>query len=223
MKEPEGSYLDSILPKIPHFDCPHVPQMNVDADEALWQGVPSIELVDTATGARTRLFTTFQACWNDESLFVRFVCEDDRIVATMTEHDDPIYDEDVVELFVSETGRLDSYKEFELSPANVKFDAAIRNNLQGSISVDTGWHADGWNTLLSSVPGQDGRTLRTYVWELPFRNFEGGKPSVGDEWRKNAYRIDRAERSEEDCYSAWSVTGLVDFHKPERFGICRFV
>lgn len=208
------------LPAIPVYLCKlnHSPVSNIE-DERLWKDVPAIHLVDTKLGHTPTLATFVQAFWTTEALYIRFDCEDDRIVSTMTKHDDPIYNEDVVEVFISETGALDTYKEFEQSPTNVLFDAIIHNDLQGNTTALTDWHAEGWLTKVI----QTDETHYCYYWKLPFSNFTGGTPSVMDEWKINFYRIDRGTEEALDQYMAWSPTGAYRFHIPQRFGTIQFI
>jgi hypothetical protein len=191
------------------------------AKDEIWDKIPQIILLDVVTGGTSRLSTTVQAFWSksSESMYFRFVCDDDYMVSTMTNHDDPIYEEDVVEVFISETGSLQDYKEFEVSPTNVKFDAQIRNTPPERLKVSTEWDAAGWKT---EVYWNEDRTQYVSVWELPFANFEGGCPAQGDEWRMNCYRIDRGRSKESDQYTAWSPTGIANFHVPANFGYLRF-
>ncbi|WP_409346403.1 carbohydrate-binding family 9-like protein [Paenibacillus sp. MBLB4367] len=209
------------LPALPTYSCIQKPFAGLPSGtDDVWNGIEAMELLETAGGDKPTLATTVQAFWTEEALYYRFVCEDDRIVATLSGHDAPIYDEDVVEVFLSEACDFGSYKEFEQSPANVLFDATIKNNLDGTIEVNTGWHAAGWET---TVERKENGSQMIYVWKLPFANFEGGTPSPGDEWLMNCYRIDRGATKKDDQYMAWSTTGIVDFHTPKRFGTIRFV
>ena len=209
------------LPSLPTYACvkKQFSGMPKSSDD-IWDGIETMELLEAASCGKPSLATTVQSFWTEEALYYRFVCEDDRIVATLSGHDAPIYEEDVVEVFLSETRDIQSYKEFEHSPANVQFDATIVNNLDGTIKVNTDWHAAGWET---TVEKNADVSVLTYVWKLPFVNFEGSTPSAGDEWLMNCYRIDRGETEQDDQYMAWSQTGIVDFHPPKRFGILRFV
>ncbi|MNI13746.1 hypothetical protein D3C73_669800 [compost metagenome] len=190
------------------------------AQDEIWLNVPKMHLVDTVTGDHPRLTSTAQAFWSQsqQCIYFRFICEDDHVVATMTNHDDPIYNEDVVEVFLSETGSLQQYKEFEVSPTNVKLDAFIRNIPSESLQVALEWHAEGWRTEIEQDPS---RYVST--WAIPFSNFEGGCPSRGDQWRMNCYRIDRGANGNEDQYMAWSPTGAVNFHISSKFGVLEFV
>lgn len=184
-----------------------------------WDGLPSMHLKETVTGSDPgpALATAVEAFWTERALYFRFTCKDDYVRATMTRRDDPIYKEDVVEVFLSPTGSLIEYKEFELSPRNVQFDAHIRN--EGRVAVDTAWDAPGWRTEVFRA-GEQGDW--TCVWELPFAALRVGSPRPGDVWRMNCYRIDRG-KDREDLYLAWSPTGAKNFHIPQRFGRLRFV
>ena len=199
-----------------HIDIDRFPSIS----NSVWDEVTAARLVDVVTGSEPRLSTIFRLFWNREraALYIRFDGEDDHAVANMTEHDDSIYEEDVVELFVSETGDLQTYKEFEVSPANVMFDAVIHNNpVDSPIRVNREWHAIDWKTETYSG---DGKFIS--IWEIPFCNFTGGTPSHGAQWRMNGFRIDRGNNGADE-FTAWSPTGEVQFHIPNRFGYLRFV
>ncbi|MCD9026249.1 carbohydrate-binding family 9-like protein [Cohnella silvisoli] len=184
--------------------------------DEIWLSLPFMELKETESGGPPRLATAVQAYWSQDrsSICFRFVGADDGIVSTFLEHDDPLYMEDVIELFLSETGSMNRYKEFELSPANVKFDADIINDLKSDIQVNRSWHAAGWRTEFDIDQARSGFVS---VWEIPFECFEVGCPSPDDRWTMNCYRIDRSERFGDE-YSAWSPTGKINFHIPECFG-----
>ncbi|WP_187274481.1 carbohydrate-binding family 9-like protein [Paenibacillus sp. N3.4] len=181
-----------------------------------WHRIESISLVEVVTGAAPRLETSVKACWSEEALFIRFMCEDDHTVATMTNRDDPLFLEDVVEVFLDLTGTGEMYYEFEVSPRNVVFDAMIKNDLQGHIDVDTSWDANGLETTVRLE--SNGR--RTYEMKIPFTDI-GQPPSDGIEWRWNAFRIDDDPQGNRH-YWAWSPTGAVQFHLPRKFGILVF-
>lgn len=210
----------------------------VDAENGIWKW-EDIELVDhylreVVTGEKPRLKTCFRACWTADALHIRFECEDDHVVATMERRDDPIYLEDVVEVFVDKSGTGAVYYEFEVSPRNVVFDALIHYN-GGDKEVDVAWDAKGIHTQVS-----DGAVgWRTYDLRIPFADldWERGQehlqelrqehgenqiPHHGAEWRWNLYRIDDDIEGNRH-YWAWSPTGKVDFHMPHRFGTLVFV
>ncbi|MDR6879109.1 carbohydrate-binding family 9-like protein [Bacillus sp. 3255] len=183
-----------------------------------WGNIPSGRLVEVVTGGRPRLETRFRACWTTDALHVRFECEDDHVVATMVRRDDPIYEEDVVEVFLDPKGTGREYYEFELSPRGVEFDALIRNDLEGRIEADIAWDAQGLHTSVSDAA--DG--WRHYELQIPFADLLEGSPLPGTDWGWNVYRIDDDVEGNRH-YWAWSPTGKVNFHIPQRFGTLVFV
>ena len=174
-----------------------------------WESADYAPLCDVVTGAVPTLTTKVAAFYNERGLFVRFVCEDNGIVATMTSFNDPIYEEDVVEMFLDDDGDPATYYEFNVSPIgthlhyvvmapNIKF-ARIEDHIKSRVSVT--------------------ENLWTATVFVPASEFTR-PPQKGRVWRGNFYRIDRGETDE---YSALSPTGKVQFHSPAHFLTIRFI
>lgn len=117
-----------------------------------WKNIEGVRLVDNISGQNPRLKTTVKACWTEDYLHFLFECEDDHIIATYDKRDDPIYYEDVVEIFIDESGKGIHYKEFEVSPRNVVFDALIENRKNQNLIVKEDWDAEGLLTKVISQP-----------------------------------------------------------------------
>jgi hypothetical protein len=172
--------------------------------------------------------TAFRACWSEKRLYLAFHCVDRHIQGTCRQRDDPIYEEEVVEAFLSPTGDLRHYYEFEVSPQNVVFDAKVFSPdlNRATMRVDTAWDCPGLATAVKrNLRGSTGEADRWWSVEMsiPFAAFsEIALPQPGDSWRVNFYRIDRADPPE---FTAWSPTLEVpaNFHVPERFGSLIFV
>ncbi|MFD0694656.1 carbohydrate-binding family 9-like protein [Paenibacillus sp. GCM10027628] len=196
------------------YKCRYIDDNTLDLP---WESIEAIPLREVVTGENPRLQTRVRACWTQDQLNIRFECEDDHIVATMVRRDDPIYMEDVVEVFIDTAGTGRSYYEFEVSPRNIVFDALIHNDLAGSKTVDTSWDAAGLMT--QATEGASG--WRHYELRIPFEDL-GEYPQSGTRWRWNLYRIDD-DRQGTRHYWAWSPTGAVDYHIPQRFGTIVFV
>jgi hypothetical protein len=167
--------------------------------------------------------TSVRVCADAAALYIRFDCDDRDIWATYTRRDDPIYDEEVVELFLSAGPDTPThYYEFEISPAGVLFDARIENSTGRRIDilVDTSWDCD-------SIRWQTGRSNAARQWwavlVIPWASLTDGRevPSI---WRANFYRIERPHGADPE-FSCWSptMTDPADFHKPEYFGSLEMV
>ena len=64
--------------------------------------------------------TTVTAYHDDDFLTVVFTAEDDDIVATYLGHDEPLWQEDAVEIFLAPDG-LTPYFEIEVNPLGTTF------------------------------------------------------------------------------------------------------
>lgn len=196
------------------YKCQYVENVDNSFD---WTRLEAVALSDVVTGGKPRLETKVRACWTKEQLYIRFECEDDHVVATMENRDEPIYEEDVVEVFIDESGKGKTYFEFEVSPRNVVFDAIIEKGLDGEpLKVDTAWDAEGLKTFVRN----ESEHLFVYDIILPFSNFQQA-PQAGTQWKWNLYRIDDDQQGQRH-YWAWSPTGAVNYHIPNRFGTLVF-
>jgi len=172
--------------------------------------------------------TAFHVCRTQTDLHVKFGCVDRDIWGTFTKRDDPLYEEEVVEVFLCPTGDLRHYYEFEVSPRNVIFDAKIFSPdlYRRTMQVETSWDCPDLQTSVTVDGTLDERTDVDRSWTvdiaIPFAAFpEVAPPQGGDVWRGNFYRIDRADPPE---FTAWSPTeeSPANFHVPERFGYIEF-
>jgi hypothetical protein len=162
--------------------------------------------------------THARACCDSLALYVRFDCEDRDIWWTYTERDQPLYDEEVVELFLS-PGWEDPvrYYEFEISPGGVVLDARIYNptSERAQLEVDTSWDCA---SLRWQAGRDDGAGRWWAVLAIPWAAVSppGELPVV---WRANFYRIERPRDGNPE-FSCWSPTHTApaDFHKPACFG-----
>jgi len=178
-----------------------------------WERYEAVELTDTVTGKPVKERTSVQACWSPDWFHVRFICQDTHVVSRYQLRDEPLYEQDVVELFIDETGAGRKYIELEVSPHNVVFDARIQNDGMKSITaMDVKWDLAGLETTVT----QDDEGHRIYDIAIPAVNF-GILPRAGESWKVNFYRIDEDPQGLQE-FQAWSPTGEVNYHIPSRFG-----
>ena len=173
--------------------------------------LPPLPLVDASDGSPPRLTTAVRVGTRAGALLVRFDGRDHGVLATMTKRDDPLWKEDVFEVFLSPEDPPTLYYEFEVNPLGALFDARIES-LEGrreTMRVDVSWNCP---SLSARVRRREG--LWSAVLKIPLSPMAPGGAPV---WRANFYRIDRGDPDE---YSAWSPTlaNPPDFHRPDRFG-----
>jgi len=177
--------------------------------------------------------TTFRACWDDEMLACRFEMRDDGPWHTMSGRDAPLWEEEVVEIFLDPAGRGADYAEIEISPGNVVCDLIVRRPWP-SLESDPAWHLVGLETTVAPwvVGGVVAGWVATAI--LPWRGLaslsaEAARavpPRAGDTWRFNVCRIKRpggpAAPERGAVYAAWSVPDAPSFHVPAAFRAFRF-
>jgi hypothetical protein len=162
--------------------------------------------------------TAARICYDAESLYVRFDCDDREIWGTYTRRDEPIYDEEVVEVFISAGPETPTrYYELEVSPNGVLLDAMIHNptSRRADIQIDFVWDCPGlrWWASRDDAAGRWWALLA-----IPWMAITtpGTPPTL---WRANFYRIERPRDADPE-FSCWSPTHTApaDFHKPAYFG-----
>ncbi len=164
--------------------------------------------------------TRFRALWSEAGLHLRFDAEDDAPWFTMTDRDDPLWEEEVVEIFL-DPGGDGRYIEVELNPANVVCD--LRRLGPGETAsdpvgaMDRGFSVDGMRTAVAIT--DDGWTG---VLMLPWLGLDlPGAPEPGSSFLFNVFRIKRPGGPDAPgrgaVFAAWSPTGSPSFHIPEAF------
>jgi len=181
-----------------------------------WQQAEEAILSETVAGMKPRLETSVKSMWNDNFIYFAFQCSDDYVKAAMTEFNDRLYEEDVVEVFIDDNRDMKTYIEIEVNPLNAVLHYSISNNLKGSF-IGFGRTE---KKIISAVSIND--TTKEWSTEIaiPLSEFitaENNPPIPGDKWLVNFYRIDRGQDAVDE-YSSWGTTGKINFHMPEKFG-----
>jgi hypothetical protein len=197
---------------VPAIVCPHTEAWDgssLDGLTGCWSAAGRVYLADNVSGRPPVWGTEVRVGRHQEELLVLFICQDPDPSATFTQRDDPLWEEDVVEVFIDPFGDLDCYFEFEINPLNTVLDGFIRR-LRGGLRKDFSWNCEGLRTATG---------LLAYGWvaglAIPFKGL--GECNLS-RWRINFCRIERPKDQPREL-SAWSPTLAGTFHLPERFGV----
>ena len=182
----------------------------VDVD---WNSIKAFSLISNDGVSEALYKTQCRMCYNENGILLKYEVHDDKINCAMTNYNDPIYDEETVELFIQPTDDMHSYLEVEWNGIGGVFLSNIDNDLKGTtktLFVDD-------NIVKSDIYGED------FGWSvlgfLPKSLFSA--PMMG-EWRFNGYRIKRKPDNSMYLY-AFSPTIEERFHIPEKFAVLKFV
>ena len=205
---------------LPSYQVPKCPLgwQTLAITEWQWQDLPSLPPFVLADGSSlAKQQTQVRVCYSSKHLYVRFDCQDDDIWGTYQKRDDPIYDEEAVEVFIAAGDETPTrYLEFEVSPFGVLFNCVITNpslHSHESYDVDETWNAEGLEWFARVHPEQQ-RWWAILV--IPW----GAIGGCHESWRANFYRIERSQKSGTE-FSCWSATLAESFHVPARFGTLR--
>ena len=198
-------------------------------DEPAWKGAHRVPLVNAVDGSDAAFLTDAAMVWDEENLYVSFTCADPDMWTTKLNRDDPLWEEEVVEVFIDPDGDGADYAELEVNPLNAVVDLRIIQ-LAPSWNSDINWDIAGLGTAVTvegtvNDPGDEDVGWTVEIG-MPWSSLLGisgvtGVPSDGEEWRMNLYRIERP-RDADWHLLAWSPVGRPAFHTPERFGTVRF-
>ncbi|MFB3784990.1 MAG: carbohydrate-binding family 9-like protein [bacterium] len=199
-------------------------------EEAVWQQAavlsPFIVNDGSAPGAES---TEVRLWYDNHNLYIGWSCQDSDILATFTQRDSELWNEEVAEFFITPQA-LETYFELQWNPLGTIFDALIRNQLDAngfskSIKGDWNWTAKGMTAKVVAEgtvqkPGDTDKKWQVEVI-LPFSDLDHPAPNPGDVWRANFYRYDRWTGGKLELLS-WSPTLTKTFHEPSRFGYLEF-
>jgi hypothetical protein len=187
-----------------------------------WKGVPSTgAFVRSLDGGPAHYRTEAKLAWDDEALYVAFDSQDEDIWAKLDKDDDPIYGEEVVEIFLDANADGRTYNELELSPRGVKFDAYFPARRQGmdlawSSGMETAVKLRG--TLNDDSDKDDGWSAEMRIPVSRLAAVPRWPPQAGDRWRFNLYRLEWHSKRKVNEGSAFSPPLVGDFHHLPRFG-----
>lgn len=193
--------------------------------EVAWSEVDGFELTDVTSGRRVAEKAIVKIGWSENFLYVFFEVCDKHIWGTYKQNDDPIWKEEVVEVFLSfgaDTPK--KYCELQFSPLGVKYDAWVSNTSGDRQSkdfhVDTTWDLKGME-FAQSIKGE-GDEIKRGVWEtyvkIPSVVLKGREFIEGDLLRGNFFRIDGYPK-QESFQALWpNFEKTPNFHTPQKFG-----
>jgi Carbohydrate family 9 binding domain-like len=200
---------------VPAVICPRTEAWDgssLDGLAGCWSTASRVFLSDNRSGRPPVWGTEIRVGWHRGELLVLFVCQDPDPWATLTERDAPLWEQDVVEIFVDPFGDLDCYFEFEVNPLNTVLDVFVRR-VRSGMRKDFAWNCEGLRTATG---------LLAYGWvaglAIPFKSLGECDAS---RWRINFCRIEHPKDQPREL-SAWSPTFSGTFHLPERFGALNF-
>ena len=202
------------------------------ADDGDWAQAPAVDFVfpwNDTTGEEAQT-TIARMLWDDENLYIVYVCKDPYLDSEVTAHDGPVYEEDAVEIFATPNPNdISAYFGYEMNINGALLDyMAFGGGEAWTENIHPAWQSEGVRiaTTYEGTLNDHGDTDKGWVLEIaiPLANFRhlGGQipPRPGDTWRLNLNRT----RGDKGQFSLWSDTHAENpsFHHSAYFGVGRF-
>jgi len=185
---------------------------------------PKFELVDVVTGKSVSHKAKVKLQWSEKFLYILFDVNDDHIWGTFRNNDDPLYEQEAVEIFMSygeETPK--EYFELQFSPNLVKYDAWVKiptgSRHDKSFSVNVGWNFE--KLEFEQEIDASGDEVKKGVWQtyvkIPAAEIKGSDFKKGDILRGNLFRIDGHPKQNSFQALSPNFEKTPNFHTPEKF------
>ena len=245
--ETDWQYMKDIEPR--SYNCQYLDHdMAIDGNiqKPEWQIVPfSEEFVDIEGACKPRPLwpTRMKMRWSEEYWYFAAEITEPQVWAKLTEKNTVIFQDNDFEIFIDPSSSNSNYYELEInalntiwelnlplpykdggSPINpynlrgLKSAVQIQGKVNDPSSEDQGW------TVELAIPWS---SLR------PFHQQDKAVPQLGDYWRVNFSRVEwdvdvqngqiRKLPGHPEHNWVWSPQGVVDMHRPEKWGFVYFV
>ena len=216
-------------------------------DDPAWREAPWTDDFVDIEGARKpppRFRTRAKMLWDDAFFYVAAELMEPHVCATLTKKNSVIYHDNDFEIFLDPDADNHDYYEFEVNAFNTIWelclpkpyrdggDPILGANIAGLRSAV---HVTG--TINDPRDTDEGWTVEVAIPWAGLKQYNKGRatpPRRGDVWRVNFSRVEWTcdvtdgryvkrprERQPEDNW-VWSPQGVIDMHRPERWGVVLF-
>jgi hypothetical protein len=213
-------------------------------DDPVWNSAPwseAFEDIEGDTKPKPRWRTKMKMLWDDRFLYIAAEIEEPQLWATLTAHDSVIFQDHDFEVFLDPDGDNQNYCELELNALNTTWDLLLTKPYRDGGRAINAWEIDGMQTAVN-LDGtlNDPRDMdRGWTVEIAWP-WKGLKeltsvpvpPSDGAQWRVNFSRVEwdmvvvdggyQKVKGRPEHNWVWSPQGVIDMHRPERWGYLQF-
>lgn len=212
-------------------------------DEAWKSAAWSEDFVDIEGERRPkpRFRTRVKMLWDDECLYIGAELEEPHVWATLRAHDSVIFQDNDLEVFLDPDGDSHLYAELELNALNTTWDLLLSMPYKDGGHAINAWEITGLRTAvavdgtLNDASDVDRGWSVEIAWPwtgLKELSKQPVPPRDGDQWRINFSRVEWDNEIADGKYRkvpkkpehnwVWSPQGVVDMHRPERWGYLQF-
>lgn len=190
---------------------------------------------------KPRFRTRARMLWDNEYFYIAAHMEEPHVWGTLTKHDSVIFHDNDFEVFIDPNGDNHEYYEFEMNALNTGWDLFLPRPYKDGGKADNGWEIPGLKSAVFVSGSLNDPTDRDQYWSIelaiPWQAMSKfahtpAPPGEGDQWRVNFSRVEWQHEIEGGMYRkkpglrednwVWSPQGIIDMHRPERWGFVQF-
>lgn len=187
------------------------------------------------------LRTRAKMLWDDDYFYIGAELAEPHVWATLTEHDSVIFQDNDFEVFIDPDGDNHDYYEIEINALNTVWDLRLVKPYRDGGPALNEWEIPGLKTAVwvDGTLNDSGDTDRGWSVEMAIPWAVLGEyarrpapPADGDQWRVNFSRVEWDVEAANGTYRkilnrpehnwVWSPQGVIDMHRPERWGFVQF-
>jgi hypothetical protein len=213
-------------------------------DDDAWKAAQWTDLfvdIQGTTRTRPRFQTRAKMLWDDTYFYVGALLEEPHVWGTLTKHDSIIFQDNDFEIFIDPDGDNHEYFELEINALNTEWDLFLKAPYRDGGPPVNEWEIPGLKTAVHVEGTLNDAKDTDKSWSVEFAipwkvlaeyAHRPAPPRDGDQWRVNFSRVEwqheivdgqyrKVPKTPEDNW-VWSPQGVIDMHRPERWGYVQF-
>ncbi len=185
--------------------------------------------------------TRAKMLWDDDHFYIAAEMDEPHVWATLTKHDSVIFHDNDFEVFIDPNGDNHEYYELELNALNTTWDLFLPKPYKDGGGADNAFELTGMITAVHVRGTLNDPSDRDEGWSveiaIPWSALRKHArrptpPRDSDRWRVDFSRVEWQHEVRDGKYAkvagkrednwVWSPPGIIDMHRPERWGVVQF-
>jgi hypothetical protein len=213
-------------------------------DDDAWKAAPWTDTFVDIEGdvkPRPRFNTRAKMLWDDNYFYIGALLEEPHVSGTLTKHDSVIFHDNDFEVFIDPDGDNHEYFEIEINALNTEWDLFLRKPYRNGGPAINEWEIPGLKTGVHIEGTLNKSSDKDTSWSVEFAfpwkalaeyAHRPAPPRDGEQWRVNFSRVEwlydivegqyRKVPNKPEANWVWSPQGVIDMHRPERWGYVQF-
>ncbi|MFO0065000.1 MAG: transglutaminase domain-containing protein, partial [Pirellulaceae bacterium] len=220
------------------------PVIDGDLSDAAWQDAPWTDSFEDIQGPdlpKPRHATRVKMVWDQKMLYIGARLEEPHVWATIRQHDAVIFHDNDFEVFLDPDSDHHRYLELELNALGTTWDLSLDKPYKDGGNAENRFEFAGLQSAVQVLGTINNSSDTDTAWQVEIAipiasiTMDGVPPETprdGQFWRINFSRVQWLHEIVDGMYQkvpnrpednwVWSPQGIIDMHRPERWGYLVF-